>query len=191
MIEVARPQDPSRGYRVEIRQEEDGSWTLLVPSLPGLVVVGESIGEAWGELPEVIDLWIEAAQGQGLTVPLPDADSDVSHSGKFMVRMPKTLHSAIARRADAEGISINLFCVTALTDAVARGGFHLQQPRVQGRFIAFDHWIESLETVRSDSAPTHVRYAALVDLRHEGRRSAGMFQSEVRSDGLDEVGRAN
>ncbi|MGH2444713.1 MAG: toxin-antitoxin system HicB family antitoxin [Candidatus Limnocylindria bacterium] len=121
MSRVGMREDDARGYRTEVRMEEDGSWSLTVPSLPGLVVVGETFGEAWGEMPKVIDLWVEAARDGGQVIPPPDKDSvDRSYSGKLMLRMPRTLHAGLARLARSEGTSINMLCVTALTEAVSR-----------------------------------------------------------------------
>lgn len=39
-------------------------------------------------------------------------------SGKFVVRVPKTLHATLARVAEDEGVSLNQFVVGALSSAV-------------------------------------------------------------------------
>jgi hypothetical protein len=41
-----------------------------------------------------------------------------SHSGKLLVRMPRTLHAELAAAADREGVSLNAFIVGALGGAV-------------------------------------------------------------------------
>jgi len=42
-----------------------------------------------------------------------------THSGKLLVRMPRTLHAELAAAADQEGVSLNAFIVGALGGAVA------------------------------------------------------------------------
>lgn len=43
-------------------------------------------------------------------------------SGKFTVRLPKSLHQALVDRADREGVSLNLFVTNALSRTVAISG---------------------------------------------------------------------
>ncbi len=42
-----------------------------------------------------------------------------SYSGKFTVRLPKSLHQALVLRAEKEGVSLNLFVTNALSRTVA------------------------------------------------------------------------
>lgn len=186
MIEVQRPQDPTRGYRVEVRREEDDSWTLLVPALAGLAVAAESIEDGWRELPDVIDLWLEAAESQGLTIPDRDATTDVSYSGKFMVRMPRTLHAALARRAEIEGTSINLLCVAAITEAVARAGF-VRNTSGASRYRHYGVELEQLGEAYDVAQATidHSGHLELVEAKQPE------FGATVRSWRIGGVDRAN
>jgi predicted HicB family RNase H-like nuclease len=43
-------------------------------------------------------------------------------SGKFTVRLPKSLHQALVDRAEKEGVSLNLFVTNALSRTVAVSG---------------------------------------------------------------------
>src|SRR5262249_45376461 len=46
--------------------------------------------------------------------------SDYSqYSGKFTVRLPRSLHQALVDRAEKEGVSLNLFVTNALSRTVA------------------------------------------------------------------------
>lgn len=45
-----------------------------------------------------------------------------SYSGKFTVRLPKSLHQALVDRAEREGVSLNLFVTNALSRTVATPG---------------------------------------------------------------------
>ena len=44
------------------------------------------------------------------------------YSGKFTVRLPKSLHQALVERAEREGVSLNLFVTNALSRTVASAG---------------------------------------------------------------------
>lgn len=48
----------------------------------------------------------------------PD-EGEPSHSGRLLLRMPKTLHAQLAARSDADGVSLNQFIVTALARTVS------------------------------------------------------------------------
>lgn len=51
------------------------------------------------------------------------SDSDYTKfSGKFTVRLPKSLHQALVDRAEKEGVSLNLFVTNALSSKVAVSG---------------------------------------------------------------------
>ncbi len=48
--------------------------------------------------------------------------SYMKYSGKFTVRLPRSLHQALVERADREGVSLNLFVTNALSSKVAVAG---------------------------------------------------------------------
>ncbi len=49
-------------------------------------------------------------------------DDYLKYSGKFTVRLPKSLHQALVDRAEKEGVSLNLFVTNALSRTVAMPG---------------------------------------------------------------------
>ena len=61
-------------------------------------------------------LWIATALEDGLPVPEPRGEE--SYSGKFIVRVPKSLHNRLVERAEREEISLNQFVSTVLAGAV-------------------------------------------------------------------------
>lgn len=46
-------------------------------------------------------------------------DSFTSYSGKFTVRLPRSLHQQLVDRAEKEGVSLNLFVTNALSAATS------------------------------------------------------------------------
>jgi antitoxin HicB len=113
-------ESPSRGYAVELVEEEDGTWTAEVPDLPGAVAAGASWAEAVASVGDAIDAWVESARADGLAVPAPTAPAS-RYSGRFLVRVPRSLHRAAAQHAARDGVSLNTYCVAALSSAVSDG----------------------------------------------------------------------
>jgi len=56
-------------YRVLLRKELEGGYTVTVPSLPGCVTFGDTIEEAIRMAKEAIDLYIESLKEHGEDLP--------------------------------------------------------------------------------------------------------------------------
>ncbi len=56
-------------YRVLLRKEPEGGYTVIVPSLPGCVTYGDSIEEAIKMAREAIELYIESPRAHGEGIP--------------------------------------------------------------------------------------------------------------------------
>lgn len=59
-------------YRIVLREEPEGGYTVIVPSLPGCVSYGETIGEAKEMAKEAIELYIENLKEHGENIPSDD-----------------------------------------------------------------------------------------------------------------------
>lgn len=96
--------------------DEDNAFIAEARDLPGCCAVGDSQQEAIQEAQDAIVSWIEAARAAGKHVPSPSPQAGESaYSGKLLVRMPRSLHAALARRAEAEGVSLNQWVVHLLS----------------------------------------------------------------------------
>jgi predicted RNase H-like HicB family nuclease len=56
-------------YRVLLRKEPEGGYTVLVPALPGCVTYGENIDEAIAMGKEAIELYIESLKAHNEDIP--------------------------------------------------------------------------------------------------------------------------
>jgi len=56
-------------YRILLRKEPEGGYTVIVPSLPGCVTYGETVDEAIAMAREAIELYIEGMLARGEEVP--------------------------------------------------------------------------------------------------------------------------
>jgi len=56
-------------YRVLLRKEPEGGYTVTVPSLPGCVTYGDTIEEAIDMAKEAIELYIESLKEHSEEIP--------------------------------------------------------------------------------------------------------------------------
>lgn len=103
-------------YPVEVFwSEEDEGFIAIAPDLPGSSAWGKSESEAIKELHTVIDLRIKAARKAGNPLPVPSNPAGLGYSGKFLLRVPKSLHASLAHAAKAQGVSLNQYVMFLLT----------------------------------------------------------------------------
>ena len=56
-------------YRVLFREEPEGGFTVLVPSLPGCITYGKDMSEAKANVKEAMELYIESLKAHGEDIP--------------------------------------------------------------------------------------------------------------------------
>jgi antitoxin HicB len=103
-------------YTRELIPEPEGGWFVRVKELPGCMSQGDSPDEALQMIQEALRAWLEVELENGTAIPEPRADEEFS--GKFVVRVPKSLHRKLSDSAEQEGVSLNQFINTALAEAV-------------------------------------------------------------------------
>ena len=59
----------NRNYKINLRREPEGGYTVFVPSLPGCITYGETVDEAIDMAKEAIGLYIEELEERGESVP--------------------------------------------------------------------------------------------------------------------------
>lgn len=113
-------------YPMEVVRDEFG-YFVRIPDLPGCESNGETIAEAMTSIEEARRLWIETALDTRGSVPPPRGEDD--YSGRFVVRVGRTVHHDLVRIAALEGMSLN-----ALVSAVlARETGRLSSEQASGR----------------------------------------------------------
>ena len=60
--------------------------------------------------------WLEASLESG--DPIPEPRQGESYSGKFLVRLPRSLHRRLAEAANDEGVSLNQYINVALASII-------------------------------------------------------------------------
>jgi len=94
--------------------DPDGGFVGEIKEFPGCLTQGETAKETLENLEEAMELWLEAALNQGLSIPEPE--SMRVYSGKLLLRLPKSLHQKLADAAEVDGVSINQWIVGALAE---------------------------------------------------------------------------
>ena len=101
-------------YIVQPITDESGTYFYArVLELDGCQSTGETFEEAYKNLKEAMRGWLEAKLEGGFDVPLPVGYDDFS--GKFVVRIPKSLHYRLSVEAEKEGVSLNQYALYKLS----------------------------------------------------------------------------
>ncbi len=107
-------------YTTEIIPDEHGFF-IRVKELEGCMSVGTSKTGALAMIEDAMREWLHVAIEDGLDIPLPESMRKESYSGKFPLRMPKSLHGKLAKAAAREGVSLNQYIVSLLAEQNAVG----------------------------------------------------------------------
>ena len=108
----------NKNYRVALQYDPDGYWIAEHPELPGCKADGETAQDALSSLDVSRELWIESRLATGLEVPEPQEAPQ--YSGRFVLRIPKSLHRELASEAEAEGVSLNSLVSNVLANRHTR-----------------------------------------------------------------------
>jgi predicted RNase H-like HicB family nuclease len=103
-------------YNYIIKPITDESGTYFhasVLELDGCQSTGETFEEAYSDLLDAMEGWVETKLEHGFNIPLP-VDTE-KFSGKFVLRLPKSLHCRLAIEAEKEGVSLNQFALYKLS----------------------------------------------------------------------------
>ena len=103
-------------YREVIKTAKEGGYVGYIPELRGCVTQAETKTEIVEMLEDAKKCWLEAALEDGVDIPEPLQDEDFS--GKFSLRIPKSLHRSLAISAKAEGVSLNQMAMFAIASGL-------------------------------------------------------------------------
>jgi antitoxin HicB len=107
----------SLAYSVTLDPDPKGGYVAHTKDLPGCFTQGETLEETMTNIQEARELWIETAYEMGDPIPLPN--NAIEYSGKFLLRMPKSLHRDLVQKAEAEAVSLNHYISSVLSRSVS------------------------------------------------------------------------
>lgn len=105
-------------YTITIKPSPEGGFVATIAELPGCITQGETIEDAARMIEDAKAAWLDVAMQDGLEIPEPVIEE---YSGKFNIRIPKTLHKDLARRAKEENVSLNQLTTYLLSAGVGKG----------------------------------------------------------------------
>ena len=93
--------------------DESGQYYVSqVLELDGCTSTGDTEAEALEGLRESMECYLEAKLEHG--DPIPEPVQEEGFSGKFLVRIPKSLHRRLSLESQKEGISLNQYALYKL-----------------------------------------------------------------------------
>ena len=102
----------------ELDEGDGGGYLVEFPDLPGCVADGQTVGEALANAEKAAQEWIVAAQEMGRPIPEPSLVD--KYSGKWVQRVPKSLHMRLAIEAKREGVSLNTLATSLIAEGLGK-----------------------------------------------------------------------
>ena len=106
-------------YPVSLEESPEGGYFVQIKDLPGCYSQGETVDEALEMIEEARCLWMESMYEDGNEIHLPGNVTE-KYSGKFNVRVPRSLHRKLDEMAEKEGVSLNHYIVSTISQAVGQ-----------------------------------------------------------------------
>ena len=101
---------------VQERNDDTGHYFYgKILELDGCQSTGETLEDLYMNLNEAMEGYIETKLEHGFQVPEPKDIEE--YSGKFNLRLPKSLHKRLAMEASQEGVSLNQYALYKLSQS--------------------------------------------------------------------------
>jgi antitoxin HicB len=108
-----------RPYHIEAIYDNSGEepgWVGRVVEFPGCLTQTNTFEELGPMIKDAMRGWIEVGLEDGYPIPEPFVDEP--YSGKFVIRVTRSLHRQLAEAAERDNVSLNAFVTTALAKAI-------------------------------------------------------------------------
>ena len=108
-------------YPFEVRplsDEEGGGFLISYPDFSDCISDGDTVEEAITNGKDALQSTLAALKAKELPVPAPNGGGVAS--GKFVARVPKTIHARLTSRARAEGVSLNTLVLSFIAEGLGR-----------------------------------------------------------------------
>ena len=109
-------------YHVLMQKDDEGDFVASVQELDGCIAHGDDPASAWKSLKEIQKAWIEDCLDAGEQVPEPEEEGELP-SGRWVQRVPRTLHKKLVDSAKKEGVSLNQLVTSLLASSLAAKSF--------------------------------------------------------------------
>ncbi|MBF0177785.1 MAG: type II toxin-antitoxin system HicB family antitoxin [Magnetococcales bacterium] len=125
IIPQIAPSFPFEAYAhtiAPLSPEEGGGFLITFPDLPGCMADGETVAETVMNGRDAFASWVSARMDCGKAIPKPAYQPGImpAVSGRFVTRLPKSIHAKLAEWAKAEGVSLNTLVLTLIAEGLGR-----------------------------------------------------------------------
>ena len=113
-------------YPFDIRplsRAEGGGFLISYPDFSECISDGETVTEAIANGRDALAAVIAALEAKGFAIPSPNSGGVAS--GKFVARVPKSVHAQLTARAKVEGVSLNSLVLAFLAEGLGRREHHV------------------------------------------------------------------
>ena len=111
-----------------IAAADGGGFLFTMPDIPGVMADGATEEAAIADGREAFIATISALMDMRRAVPAPTLTAQdfapISASGKFVARVPRSMHIQLAARAKTEGVSLNTLVLTLIAEGMGRHYAH-------------------------------------------------------------------
>jgi len=165
-------EDKEKLYRMRVYPIETDAntveWVAEFPDLPGCVGAGDTAEEAVLMAIDAKKAWIGVALEDGKNIPEAKNLYGNDYSGKFTLRLPKTLHKELTLQADDEGVSLNQYILYLMSK-----GLNKENIRTTYKFrietsLAFPD--KAIQTWKEDYLPEESFEELLNNISQKNRR---------------------
>ena len=101
-------------------------WCVEYPDLKGCVGGGDTIEEAIADAQATKAVYLSYLKEEGIELPVPKEEGNLP-SGKIALRVPKTTHKQLLENAQMDGVSLNTYINTAISEKIGRASFSNQR----------------------------------------------------------------
>jgi antitoxin HicB len=128
-IARVKPEYPFESYAhivSPLSAEDGGGFLITFPDLPGCMSDGETEADAVKSGRDAFESWVSARIDAGKLVPAPVYQPSPAPmaSGRFVTRLPKSIHAKLAERAKSEGVSLNTLVLAFIAEGLGRKDVH-------------------------------------------------------------------
>ena len=101
-------------YIIQPINDESGFYFYArILELDGCQSTGNTFEEVYENIKDAMKGWIKTKLEEGFEIPLPIGYEN--YSGKFVIRIPKSLHYKLSFEAQQEGVSLNQYALYKLS----------------------------------------------------------------------------
>lgn len=174
-------------YTVVLRRGEEGDWVATIKEFEGCMADGPTPDQAIQDLESMKELWLKARVRSRRPIPLPERVHE-SFSGKFLQRVPKSLHRKLATAAERDGVSLNQFTTAILAEAVGEKAAQSKKGCSVSVFAfgGIDRWSADSESAHAKWQTTGHRR---LDRKRRDHSLRTLLKSSTQTESANQIGR--